>query len=285
MNGTQKRTDAHRVGAINPEDYDYHMSFSGASTVDGWPIPPMYVDVVLEMKKAGELANIHSSIFQCDVCGARYIHGDVWYHRPSGKYITIGHECAAKYNLFADYSHYDSVRKETITKAVRRARRIQAWRSMRNYLVNYPGLEDALKVDHEITQDIRSKFIQFGTLSIKQIELLRTLKKRADERAQENAESNWIPAPEGRFEITGKVLTARVDEGPYGMTYKMLVKVDTEAGSFKTWGTIPKSIADMDYFSTRDLAGCTVKFTATVKRSDKDPDFSFFSRPVKGLML
>lgn len=281
MNGTQKRTDPHRVGAINPEDYDYHMSFSGASTVDGWPVPPMYVDVVIEMKKAGELANIHGSIFQCDVCGARYIHGDVWYHRPSGKYITIGHECAAKYNLYADYSHYESVRKATITKAVRRARRIQAWRSMRNYLVSYPELKDALKVDNEIIQDIRSRFIQFGTISMKQIELLITIKKRADE----NSEITWIEAPEGRQQITGTVLSARVDEGHYGMTYKMLVKIETEDGSWKTWGTIPKSITDAAYFSVKDLKGCTVTFTGTVKRSDRDADFSFFSRPVKGVVL
>lgn len=284
MNGTSKRTDPHRVGAINPEDYEYHMSFSGASTVDGWPVPPMYVDVVIEMKKAGELANIHSSIFQCDVCGARYIHGDVWYHRPSGKYITIGHECAAKYNLYADYSHYDSVRKATITKAVRRARRIQAWRSMRNALVNYPDLKDALKVDNEITQDIRSRFIQFGTISIKQIELLMTIKKRLDERAQEDAESTWILAPEGRIQITGKVLSARVEENQYGLCYKMLVKVDTEAGSWKTWGTVPKSITDKAFFSVKDLKGCTVTFTGTVKRAD-DQGFSFFSRPVKGEVL
>ncbi len=280
MNGTIKRTDPHRVGAINPEDYDYHMSFSGASTVDGWPVPPMYVDVVIEMKKAGELANIHGNIFQCDVCGAHYVHGDVWYHRPSGKYITIGHECAAKYQLVTDYSNYESVRKAHITKAVRRARRIQAWRSMRHYLVSYPELKDALKVDNEITQDIRSRFIQFGTISIRQIELLRTLRKRADEQAAEI----WIEAPEGRQQITGTVLSARVDEGPYGMTYKMLVKVNTEAGSWKTWGTVPKSITDKAFFSVKDLKGCTVTFTGTVKRAD-DQGFSFFSRPVKGEVL
>jgi len=280
MNGTSKRTDPHRVGAINPEDYEYHMSFSGASTVDGWPIPPMYVDVVIEMKKAGELVNIHNSIFQCDVCGAHYVHGEVWYHIPSGKYTTIGHECAAKYNLVTDYSHYDSVYQAHITKAVRRARRIQAWRSMRNIMSNYPDLREAFKVDNEVTRDIRSRFIQFGTISMKQIELLRTLKKRADEQAAET----WIDAPEGRFEIIGTVLSARVDEGPYGMTYKMLVKVDTEAGSWKTWGTVPKSITDAPYFSLQDLKGCTVRFTGTVKRAD-DQGFSFFSRPVKGEVL
>lgn len=174
---------------------------------------------------------------------------------------------------------------KNLSRVVTRARLagLLDWRSMRNILVNYPDLKDALKVDNEITQDIRSRFIQFGTLSMKQIELLRTLKKRADERAQDD--SNLIDAPEGRFEITGTVLSVKDTVNDFGPVIKMLVKVETEAGSWKTWGTVPKSITDLDYFSIQDLKGSTVKFTGTVKRSDRDKGFSFFSRPVKGVVL
>lgn len=285
MNETIKRTDPHRPGAIIPADYDYFMSFSGASSDNSWPIPPINVDAVIELKRTRKFANIHSSIFQCDVCGAHYVHGDVWEHRPSGEFITIGHECAAKYSLFADYSDWNKVRGSWINKEIRKQKRFQAHVQMRETLRDNPGLGAALKVDNEITQDIRSRFIQYGTLSSKQIELLRTLKKRADERAQEI----MIEAPEGRFEVTGTVLSTRVEQSPYGETCKMLVKVDTAAGSWKTWGTVPKSLWYERHPNGSetfvDLKGRRIKFTATVKRSDRDSSFSFFSRPSKGSLL
>jgi hypothetical protein len=55
---------------------------------------------------------------------------------------------------------------------------------------------------------------------------------------------------------------------------KMLVVTDT---GWKVWGTMPAAL-DVD-------RGARVRFTATVKPSDDDPHFGFFSRPTKAQVL
>jgi hypothetical protein len=85
-----------------------------------------------------------------------------------------------------------------------------------------------------------------------------------------------VPVANGRMVVRGKVLTVKTTEGFYGVQTKMLVQ---HADGWKVWGTVPSMILDG---LTR---GDEVEFTATVKVSDDDPKFGFFSRPAKAAVL
>jgi len=91
------RTDPHRPGAILPTDYSWVASF-GMTTIPGEE-PEFYG---YEDVPEGPFAEIHGGLQACDVCGARYNHGVVLLHKPTGVHITIGHDCANKYSLPMD---------------------------------------------------------------------------------------------------------------------------------------------------------------------------------------
>lgn len=282
MKQTQ-RTDPHRVGAIIPADYDYCFSFSLATTVDGWPVPSINIDLVVELRQRGVFANIHPTN-QCDVCGAHFIHGDVWKHTPSGQYITLGHICADKYELYADRAEWKRIRGSEIAKVERRAKRIMVHEKMRETLKDTPGLGKALKVDHYITQDIRASFIQWGTLTKKQIEVVFKIEREKQERASEV----WVEAQvdeTARQTVEGEIISTKHEDTIYGPSVKMLVKIEHEGGYWKTWGTLPQSLwyeKDEQGIETfTDPKGKRIRFTAKLKRSDRDQSFSFFSRPTK----
>jgi hypothetical protein len=147
-----------------------------------------------------------------------------------------------------------------------------------------------------------------------------------------------MPAPEGRFEIVGKILGMKTQDSDYGPIEKMLVQVvagpvtENEGKAWKTWGTVPQGLfdaasverkarydaanekyeqevthlaaklqategrqpttAEMDALARQhpdnanvSLRGAKVAFVARVKRSDKDEDFSFFSRPTSARVI
>ena len=85
-----------------------------------------------------------------------------------------------------------------------------------------------------------------------------------------------VPVVEGRVLVKGEVLTIKTQEGFYGVQTKMLVKC--EAG-FKLWGSCPSSIID------QVERGSVVEFNASVKPSDDDKSFGFFSRPSKAKLI
>lgn len=102
------------------------------------------------------------------------------------------------------------------------------------------------------------------------------------------------PAPSGRLEIVGTIRSAKYVDSDFGSTLKMLV----EGEGWKVWGSVPKNIADSEYYAfysadgndpaddgigvwSGALIGREIKFTATVKPSDTDTSFGFFTRPTK----
>jgi len=98
--------------------------------------------------------------------------------------------------------------------------------------------------------------------------------------AESYADPTWLPVEEGRREIVGSVLAAKILIGPSGSSYKMLVRVDREGGAERIWSTIPDSI--VPYGSAgrlSDLHGKRVRLTVTIKRSDRDSTIGVGSRP------
>lgn len=117
---------------------------------------------------------------------------------------------------------------------------------------------------------------------------LREILEEFDEREEAKR-----PVPLGRIEIAGTIRSAKYVDSNYGSTLKMLVEGD----GWKMWGSVPKQIADAEYDAyytadgdpaydgidvwTKALVGRRITFTGTVKPSDDDASFGFFSRPTQ----
>lgn len=135
---------------------------------------------------------------------------------------------------------------------------------------------------------------------------LEALQKVADSR-KEQAQEPVVPAPEGRVVVTGEIVSTKVSEGQYGMSYKLLVKDDR---GFRVYVSIPKaqdteayaefcdwvteqghdlySFSQECWFTGTDdgtypgVKGKRITLTATLQQSNDDPGFAFGSRPTKG---
>ena len=102
--------------------------------------------------------------------------------------------------------------------------------------------------------------------------------ERENVKRAEREATNWTEVPDdgARREVTGRVLSVREEPGfRFGSTVsKALLLVETPDGAFKLWGSLPRAIDDA-------APGDTVTFTAALKRSDRDVNFGFWSRPSK----
>lgn len=124
--------------------------------------------------------------------------------------------------------------------------------------------------------DVARRFRQYGELSDAQVSsIVKSRKRDLEFRAKREAErAAASPVEEGRRVITGTVVSTKSYDTDFGWTLKMLVK---EPSGSKVFGTVPESLLD----DPTPLAGCAVRFTATVTRSDKDETFGTFKRPTK----
>jgi len=75
--------------------------------------------------------------------------------------------------------------------------------------------------------------------------------------------------------VEGVVVAAKLHESAYGVTTKIMVKLDDGR---RCWGTCPTTL---DEFEIDSLRGRRVAFTAAFERKDDDHSFAFFKRPTK----
>jgi hypothetical protein len=130
---------------------------------------------------------------------------------------------------------------------------------------------------------VRGSVNRFGSVTEAQHKAVVEAAARYLARQAERAAEVKCAAPEGRVEIRGKVLKAEWREGfTYNSeTLKMIVLVETPAGNFRVWSTVPAALpGDPDV-----LRGKVIEFTATLKRSDRDEAFAFASRPTKARLV
>ncbi len=133
-----------------------------------------------------------------------------------------------------------------------------------------------------------------GYPSEKQHDLVVKIYREQVAKAQEatEPEPTWIAVPanlfDGRHQITGTILGTKLKESMYGSTWKMIVRVDTDAGSYKLWGSIPSDLdAVFDSENRRWIAGAgkgdVVTFMARVDPANWSDDEAFgaFERPTK----
>jgi hypothetical protein len=214
----------------------------------------------------------------CDHCGAAFHYG-ARFTNDAGESLIVGNICATNTMGLTGHEYADRRIRQTVQAARSKAKADAKVAALA------PNRRAALDYDHSISYDLRAKFRKYHSLSVKQWALAKKLKREGEERAarlaEERAKCNPIPADvlEGRATIAGEVVSAKVQEGYYGSTYKMLVKDDR---GFKVWGTVPASIDEAVYNGRlEDGATIRVEFVATVEASDDDDTFGFFKRPSK----
>lgn len=293
------RIDTHRVSQINPTEYNYVLSYSLPSTLDGWQVPAVGLEQVRSLKASGAAFAEHGGVGTCTVCGTGHIYGDVWRHEPTAEHIFVGHICAEKYSLIADRMEWEHEMNIARRTSAREAE--AAWKAERadEFIAAHDGLAADLAIDHYIIRDVASKLSHYGSISDKQIALVR---KIADEhRNPKTAEKN-VPAPieNGRQTVEGEIVSVKVHESAYGTSVKMTVKVTTDEGAWLAWGTLPNSLVEEQAhrdvalstesqtngteFVGAELRGSTVRFDAKLKRG-RDAYFALFSRPTKATIV
>ena len=304
-----KRSDPHRPGALVPAHYTYVFSFSLASSEGGWPVPSEGINCALDYRRwekdadgkehcingehrpDGEccVVGLRGKGFRfarnggpgkCDVCGAHYIHGDVWRYVPTGELLFLGHDCAAKYELLADRSAHE-LRMGRLRAAAaaqcEKARRAEAYAA---FCGEHAGLAEALEVEHYILLDLKRKLREYGEISDKQVALAHKL---ADEVKNPPPADMHVPAPTGKQTFRGTIVSKKTHEGGYGPSVKITVKVTTPAGVWLAWGTAPQALFDQASKHGYRLKGAEVELTATLK-AGRDPHFAIMSRP-RGTVL
>jgi len=138
----------------------------------------------------------------------------------------------------------------------------------------------------------------------KMIAAVRSSMERRQQRLTEAAEH---PAPTGRVAVTGEIISAKMVEGDYGTSYKILVKDDK---GFKVWVSLPGAQATeaIESFEANNdpstvgygvwflgsvnepelftgVKGRRITFMAKLEPSTDDAAFAFGSRPTKGSWL
>jgi hypothetical protein len=168
-------------------------------------------------------------------------------------------------------------KRQAAFAAERAARQASVDAASKAFLKEHGPLIAALKNFSDsvkFSASLIESFTEFGSLTDTQVSAAQAFI------AKEAARPAPAAAIEGRIEITGEIISSKVQYSDYGRTSKMLVLDDR---GFKVWGTVPKDVPgecnDQDeWLATR---GTRVTFTATISRSDNDSTFGFFKRPTK----
>ncbi len=118
--------------------------------------------------------------------------------------------------------------------------------------------------------------IRYGDLYDRQWDYVKDLIKRLQEKKNPKPTVSLPPVPCRRISIVGKVLNTKPNLVWGGLN--MLVEMNE---GWKIWGRVPNNLRREESFGI----GAIVKFDVTVKKSDKDETFGFFSRPKNAKML
>lgn len=282
------RTDVHSPKNLVTEDYEY--VFSEVNHIDGVPGWIMRRgDWGLEMARwingtdrFEEHGQDHRGTHQCHHCGAHINYFAVLRHKPTGDAVVVGETCLGNRFELAT-ADFQRLRKQA--QLDRERQRIKSERAAfveaNADLAWLNGDDDDVPEPirwSEFVYDLRDKFQRYGPLSDAQVEALRNVVAKSNE--PKPVEPTWVAAPEGRIEVTGKVLTVKTVEGAYGMTVKTLLQVDVDDDhAWKLWVTVPGAANNV-------ARGDTLTIKATVAQSRdfatgevKDATFAIGKRP------
>lgn len=274
---TATRTDIHRPSFLDPAEYT-EIGYFDLHHEDGfcW-ISPEYRNL-----DAQEFNGNFTNKGRCDHCGAGPLrYGVIFLHVPSNTIVNVGERCAGVLGLS---SKTEKARRDEHAAAQKRIA-LETWlaadpKNTETYEFLTGQIDAGRFGFNGFYFDLLHKLNRYGSLSEKQVDAaLRGRDRDAEFEARKVAEKPASPLVEGRYEITGEIVSTKSQESDYGWTWKMLVKM--EDGN-KVWGTIPESLFCLDVANAK---GERVTFTATVERSRDDENFGFFKRPTKATVV
>ena len=296
------RTDCHSPANIVPADYEYVaqdcVKIEGLG--DCYYAKEQREIIRRHMARTGGTYSRHRHGGNCGVCGSvNAVYTVLFYHAKTNTYVRTGQECAQL---------IDARAAEGVTRmrdAVRDAREFQKGKAKAKAILADAGLAAAWDIfantsapnppadysemtpaqirehraavaadrDAATIRDIVGKLVKYGSVSEKALGFVRSLldliaRAPVIEAAREAEQAAAAPCPEGRVEVTGEILSVRVDEGPYGDVTKMLVRA---AQGFKVWCSMPAH--------ANASKGDKITFKAQLTPSDTDPKFGFGKRP------
>ena len=281
------RTDVHRPSEIVPSDYEYvaqeYLKVEDLGTA--LFLEAERARIKRHMEKTGGTYSHHEHGGNCMVCGSvNAIYTVLFYHAKTNSYVRMGSDCAMKCEMSVDFGSLNKFRAaiEDARLAVagkKKAAAILADRGLSKAwdLYTVDAVAAGYKYEEATINDIVGKLVKYGSVSDKSLDFVKTLLERIETRAAKAAAeaaelAAALDCPEGRMTITGTVLGLKTEEGPYGVTTRMLVKTDD---GYKVWGSRTANFEKGD----------RVSFVATVMPSDRDKKFGFFKRPTKGVVL
>jgi hypothetical protein len=309
------RKDIHRPAAVEPADYQF-VAFDYLPASPGDLGAAMFLAEERRRKRAhmertGGKYSQHEHGGLCHICGSvNAIYSASFYHAKSNAYIRTGLDCAEKLECHGIEAFRKNVKFALEANAGKRKAKAvldeaglgKAWELYEADALKCKAYADACKAckadeerpvfversrDEDTALDIVGRLIKWGNISDKAASFLGSLLdriERAPEIAAEKAAAKVlemanakpVPAGEGRVMVQGEVLTLREQEGFYGLQLKMLVK---SSDGWKCWGSVPSAIKG------EVEKGSMVEFAASLKASDDDKYFGFFSRPGKAKVL
>lgn len=291
--------DLHSPANVRPEDYSYFGCWE--------PLPAMNGDDAMMLSlmgpKAAEAFRAHRDAMiaqrkalhaeiaaagyagnfahkgTCDHCGAYFKYGSIFRHEPTGHLIVVGWICAEETFDCPTKAALDQKKARERAAGGREALRVAGL--VTTWIEEDPTRQDLIdfmiaRPDDSFYQDLLAKMRKYGPLSERQEAAVRkgpAMEAARAARAAQDAEAG--PVPEGRMVIEGEVVSTKWQDSDFGGSLKMLVRLGN--GS-KVWGSVPSSLQAMEQEITR---GDTVRFTATVTKSDRDESFGYYKRPVK----
>lgn len=274
------RTDVHAPKNFKPEDYEFvGCGNYPTAEMDASPVPIEHL-----LRDGWRFGG--SSGGGCDHCGAFLIYYAVLKHIPSHTLIKVGETCLDNRFDLAN-AEFQALRKAGKLNRERRqlSEKRDAFLMENDHSELFYWAKDQPWADRRTDDEsFEAKFVRYieryGEASERFVDAIRRSKARATEWAAKKAEEANTASPviEGKVVVTGEILSVKWRDNAYGGSLKMIVKDDR---GFKIWGTVASSIG----FEPDALVNQRVSFTATVKKSDEDETFGFFSRPTKANLI
>lgn len=296
-----KTENKYRPSTIDPSQWAQLFSYAHPTTHDGWPIPGINIELLIAQRLGKEftrngvtaqpvgdeqgpfpMAAQHRG-GPCDLCGAHHIYGTVFVNQETRECISLGWICADKLDLLSENGDRTYLRDQMGNRrdAVKRFRETFARYRALGREHGREVIEALRHGTHDIIRDIRIKARRFD-LSEKQVALV--LKLRREELNPAPVEVK-VAVPEGKIEHVGTIQSVKSHESRFGFSLKMTLRVETEAGVYRVWGTVPSKLLDLTSRDARELIGRRVSIVVDATRSDRDEAFGFFKRPTKPKLL
>lgn len=221
-------------------------------------------------KEHGKTFNALDAQGKCQCCNRRIswiCHG---VYKPTNTPFVMGRQCAKSMQA-AGYDKVSMNQKRMADKVKRKRKALKFIEGLSES--DREILEWMKTAKNRIAKDMSAKLERFGSLSEKQIAFAHKLREQETAREQELQNAN--PIIEGRQVIVGEIVSVKCRDDGYNQSWKATIK-DEQGNLF--WGTLPSAIKT-------ECKGERIELTGTVRPSDNDPHFGFYSRPSKAKLI